>query len=60
MAKSTYEYIVKHDDGIDKDAECKAAITAIKIVAPAAGYRQVTDQLHEDGKRINHKRFYGL
>lgn len=56
MAKSTYAYIVKHDDGIDKDAECKAAITAIKIVAPAAGYRQVTDQLHEDGKRINHKK----
>jgi putative transposase len=40
----------------DKDAKLKESIQAIKEKAPAAGYRQVTAQLHARNLCVNHKK----
>lgn len=61
MAKSTYSYAVKHPlNELDKDADIKQAITDIKAHDAAAGYRQVTDQLHDMGMLVNHKKVLKL
>ena len=57
MAKSTFMYAIKCSVSTkDKDVCIKQMITDIKYNAPAAGYRQVTNQLKEMGLKINHKR----
>src|SRR5699024_9515491 len=57
MAKSTFMYAIKVSlPTEDKDASVKQLITDIKNNVPAAGYRQVTNQLKEMGLSINHKR----
>lgn len=57
MAKSTYFYAISHPVSEKSDeAELRQAIERIKGQAPAAGYRQVTQQLREQGRLVNHKR----
>lgn len=57
MSKSTFMYAIKVSlPTEDKDASVKQLITDIKNNVPAAGYRQVTNQLKEMGLSINHKR----
>ena len=57
MAKSTYFYSISNvisDE--ERDTDIKQAIHNIKEQEASAGYRQVTDQLHEMGLIVNHKK----
>lgn len=61
MAKSTYFYSISNvisDE--EKDTDIKQAIHNIKEQEASAGYRQVTDQLHEMGLIVNHKKVLRL
>ena len=61
IPRSTYYYWVSKFERPDKEANLKGRITAIYHEHEGRyGYRRVTDQLHEDGLKINHKKVQRL
>lgn len=63
MAKSTYFYAIKVTLTVtDEDAILKQTMTDLKAQkhGSSAGYRQMTDQLHELGFKVNHKKVLRL
>ncbi|WP_157261827.1 IS3 family transposase, partial [Paenibacillus sp. A3] len=57
IPRSTYYYWVSTFDRPDKDADLKSRITAIYHEHKGRyGYRRITDQLHNEGHSVNHKK----
>ncbi|OXM83248.1 IS3 family transposase [Paenibacillus rigui] len=57
IPRSTYYYWVNAFDRPDKDAALKARITAIYHEHKGRyGYRRITDVLHNEDERVNHKK----
>lgn len=56
MAKSTFFYAIKEPTLNKNDEGLREAVSVIKSQSSAAGYRQVTNQLHEQGFKVNHKK----
>lgn len=59
IARSTFYYRPK-TVSLVKDSDVIDSIEAICLEFPGYGYRRVTEQLHQDGKLINHKRVLRL
>lgn len=56
LPRSTYYRRPKATSMADPDAPLVAAITAVRAMFPAYGYRRVTKELHRRGMPVNHKR----
>ncbi len=57
IPRSTYYYWVSTLGRRDKDADLKARITAIYHEHKGRyGYRRITDELHNEGHLVNHKK----
>jgi len=57
IPRSTYYYLVSTFDRPDKDADLKSLITAIYYEHKGRyGYRRITDELHNQGHTVNHKK----
>jgi transposase InsO family protein len=57
IPRSTYYYWVNTLGRPDKDADLKPRITAIYHEHKGRyGYRRITDQLHNEGQQVNHKK----
>lgn len=57
IPRSTYYYWINTFNRPDKDADLKSRITAIYHEHEGRyGYRRITDQLHNEGQLVNHKK----
>jgi putative transposase len=57
IPRSTYYYWVSTIDRPDKDADLKSRITALYHEHKGRyGYRRITDELHNEGRSVNHKK----
>jgi len=57
IPRSTYYYWVGTLERLDKDADLKERITAIYHEHEGRyGYRRIMDQLHDEGRLVNHKK----
>lgn len=56
LAKSTYEYIVKHEPKGSCYENIQKAIKTIKMNHPVYGYRRVTGELRRMNFSVNHKK----